>query len=129
MARTEIESKHDAPEAVVQRQLDAFNARDVSALLAVYADDAEMFEFPATLLGAGSGQLRDRFTQRFLEPNLHARLRHRIVAGSRVIDDECVTRTFPEGPGELDLVMIYEVANGRIAKAWSIPGEKRLFAR
>ncbi len=51
-AHTEIESKHNAPEAVVQRQLDAFNARDVSALLSVYADEAEMFEFPTTLLAA-----------------------------------------------------------------------------
>ena len=122
-----MEPSTNSPEAVVQRQLDAFNARDLPGLLAVYADDAEMFEFPAKLLAVGSDQLRERFSQRFGEPNLHARLRQRIVSGSTVIDDECVTRTFPEGPGELDLVMIYQVSNGRIVKAWSIPGQKRLF--
>ena len=34
---------HDSA-AVVQRQLDAYNARDVDALLATYADDAQTFE-------------------------------------------------------------------------------------
>jgi putative hydrolase of HD superfamily len=29
------------PAAVVQRQLDAFNARDLDALLAAYAEDAQ----------------------------------------------------------------------------------------
>lgn len=119
---------HDVnPEAVVQQQLDAYNARDLAALLSVYADEAEMYEFPDKLLARGADQLRERFSQRFSEPNLHAQLRHRIVMGSKVIDHECVTRTFPEGPGEIDLVMIYEVAGDRIAKAWSIAGEKRLF--
>ena len=69
----------DDPEAVVQRQLDAFNARDVDALLAVYAEDAQMFEHPATLLATGSAALRGRFTNRFREPNLHAALMRRIV--------------------------------------------------
>ncbi len=29
-----------------------------------------------------------------------------------VLDHEVVTRTFPEGPGSLQVMMIYEVANG-----------------
>jgi hypothetical protein len=32
------------PEAVVQRQLDAYNARDIETLLALYAADAQQFE-------------------------------------------------------------------------------------
>ena len=116
------------PETVVQRQLDAYNARDLDGLLATYAEDAQLFEHPAKLLASGRPELRDRFAVRFREPNLHARLLHRIVTGSVVIDHEDVTRTFPEGAGSLELVMIYEVRNGGIAKAWSIPGEKRIFA-
>ncbi len=45
-----------SPEAVVQRQLDAFNARDIDALMATYADDIELFEHPAKLLAAGAAQ-------------------------------------------------------------------------
>ena len=114
------------PEQVVQQQLDAYNARDVEALLAVYADDAEMFEHPATLLAAGSAELRARFEARFKEPNLHATLRQRIVMGDFVVDHEEVARTFPEGRGKLELIMIYQVRQGRIARAWSIAGTKTL---
>ena len=114
----------DGIEAVVQRQLDAYNARDLEALLAVYAEDAEVFEHPSMLLAAGRAALRERFAARFREPNLHAHLLKRIVAGSFAIDHERVVRTFAEGPGELDLVMIYEVREGKIRRAWSIVGAK-----
>ena len=113
-------------EAVVQRQLDAYNARDIDALMATYASDAEIFDHPSKPLGKGSAELRERYAARFKEPNLHARLLRRIVMGNRVVDHESVTRTFPEGPGELELIMIYEVQNDRIARAWSIVGTKTL---
>lgn len=116
------------PEIVVQKQLEAFNTRDVDALLAVYANDAQLFEHPAKLLASGSAELRQRFTSRFNEPNLHAVLVKRIVAGSVIVDHEIVTRTFPEGAGEIELVMIYEVENGRISKAWTIAGTKTIFS-
>ena len=116
------------PEVVVQRQLDAFNLRDVDALLAVYAEDAQLFEHPSTLLASGAAELRERYRVRFQEPNLHAVLLKRIVAGAIVVDHEKVTRTFPEGPGEVELVMIYEVKAVRIARAWSITGSKTILA-
>lgn len=117
------------PEVVVQRQLEAYNSRDVDALLAIYADDAQTFEHPAMLVASGSAALRERFTARFQEPNLHATLLNRMVMGSIVVDHEEVTRTFPEGPGKLELVMIYEVREGRIIKAWAIAGAKTLEVR
>jgi hypothetical protein len=112
------------PESVVQRQLDAFNARDVEALVEVYAPDAQMFEHPAKLLASGSAELRERFTARFREPNLHATLLRRIVSGAFVVDHERVARTFLEGAGEIELVMIYEVRSGAIARSWTIMGPK-----
>jgi hypothetical protein len=114
------------PEAVVQRQLDAYNARDLEALVATYAEDAQQFEHPSKLLASGSVELRERFAVRFKEPNLQATLIRRIVMGSVVIDQEKVTRTFPEGTGTIELVAIYEVQKGRIAKAWFISGPKRI---
>jgi putative hydrolase of HD superfamily len=115
-----------SPETVVQRQLDAYNAKDIDALMATYADDAQHFEYPTILLASGATQLRERFITRFSEPNLHARLIKRIVMGEVVIDHEEVTRTFPEGPGGLELVALYEVREGRIAAARFISGTKTL---
>ena len=115
------------PAAVVQRQLDAYNAcNNLDALLAMYAKaDAQLFEHPATLVASGAAVLRERFAARFQEPNLHATLLSRTVMGHMVVDHEEVSRTFPEGPGKIRLLMIYEVQNGRIARAfWTIAGEK-----
>ena len=116
----------DAPEAVVQRQLEAYNAHDIDGFLATYAADAQLFEHPAKLLASGHAQLREHYVARFKEPNLHAVITKRIVMGRVVIDHEIVTRTFPEGPGRLEAAVIYEVRDGRIVKAWLIPGPKRL---
>jgi hypothetical protein len=116
----------DSPEQVVQRQLDAYNARDIDALVAAYADDAELYEHPATLLARGSAQIRARLAGRLEEPNLHARLVSRMAMGAMVIDQEVITRTFPEGPGRLEMIAIYEVRAGRIARGWFMTGAKTL---
>jgi hypothetical protein len=119
-------SEYDSPAAVVQRQLDAYNARDVDALLATYAPDARQYEHPATLLASGHEPMRERFAQRFQEPDLHARLLQRVVMGNLVIDHEVVTRNFPEGKGAVELVAIYEVVDGRIRSQSVQLGAKRL---
>ena len=116
------------PEAVVQRQLEAYNARDIDALMATYADDVLVYEHPVTLLASGAAQLRERQTVRLQEPNLNAHLVNRIVAGDLVIDFEIVTRTFPEGTGRLEMVAMYEVDAGKIARAWFVFGTKTLDA-
>jgi len=116
------------PEAVVQRQLDAYNAHDLDALMTTYAADARLHEHPATLLASGSAQLRERFALRLQEPNLHAHLSRRIVMGRFVVDHERVARTFPEGTGTVELIATYEVLDGRIINAWFLTGPKTLDA-
>ncbi|MNL71937.1 hypothetical protein D3C87_1971700 [compost metagenome] len=49
-----------SPEAVVQRQLAAYNAKDLDAWLATYAEDAKQFELAGKLLAAGHAELRAR---------------------------------------------------------------------
>ena len=115
------------PEAVVQRQLDAYNARDLEAWLQTYAADAKQFEFPANLLASGHAEIRTRTAPRLQEPNIHAKLIKRSVMGSIVVDHEQVTRTFPEGPGHIELVCIYEVRAEKIQTASFVFGEKQLY--
>ena len=115
-----------SPADLIQRQLDAYNEHDLDALLATYAEDAQLFEHPATLLASGHSQVRARFALRFQEPNLHAHLLNRILIDRFVIDHERVTRTFPEGPGTIDLVVTYEVVDGKIINAWFLAGPKTL---
>jgi len=113
-------------EAVVQRQVDAYNARDLTAFLDTYSDDAQLFEWPDKLLARGRSQLKERYAARFAEPGLHAEIVQRIASGDMVIDHEKVRRMFPEGPGTLEAIAIYEVSNGRIQKVWLRLGDKKL---
>lgn len=119
-------SDFSSPEAVVQRQLDAYNARDIDALLATYGPDAQQFEHPGKLAASGAAAMRERMALRFQEPNLHARLLQRAVMGNIVIDHEHVTRTFPEGTGSVRMVAIYEVRDGKIVSASVQVSDKRL---
>ena len=104
--------------APVERQLHAYNARDIDTFMACWADDAQYYEFPSRLLASGAPQIRARHVTRFEEPHLHGHLLHRGVVGNTVIDQERVTRDFPEGVGEVDVLAVYEVVDGKIAKAW-----------
>jgi len=116
-------------ERIVQRQLDAYNARDIDGFMAVWAADAQYFEHPATLLASGAAAIRARHIARFKEANLFGRLIKRMVVGNKVIDQEVVTRTFPEGTGRIDVIAIYEVKGDKIANAWFILGSPVLDAQ
>ena len=102
----------------VQRQLDAYNARDIDGFMQWWAEDCHYYEFPDRLLARGVTEIRERHIARFREPNLHGRLLSRTAVGNLVVDREIVTRDFPEGPGVVDVIAIYEIAAGRIGKAW-----------
>jgi hypothetical protein len=111
-----------SPLTVVQAQLDAFNAKDVEALMSTYAPDAEQFALHGGRLAKGHDELRSRYMARFEEPDLFARLLSRIVIGNIVTDLELITRNFPEGLGTLEMLCIYEVVNGRIQRASFVSG-------
>lgn len=113
-------------EAVVQRQLNAYNARDIDAFMACWAADAKIYAHPDTLLADGAAAIRARHETRFREPNLFGRLIQRMSAGNTVVDREVVTRTFPEGPGQVDVIAIYDLTGGKITCAWFAMGEPML---
>ena len=112
----------DGPAEVVRRQLDAYNARDIETFMSAWAVDAQYFEYPDTLLASGAEQIRARHEARFREPDLHGQLLTRTVLGNCVVDHERVTRNFPEGVGQVEVVAIYEVQGEKIARAWFLLG-------
>jgi len=116
------------PEQVVARQLDAYNARNIDMFMDFWAEDAEIYQHPDTLLAKGYGDIRARHVVRFLEPNLRAHLVNRVVMGNRVVDVERVTRDFTNGKGDMDVVAIYDVQDGMIKKAWFLMGQPRMLS-
>lgn len=121
-----MKNQEKSPIAVVQAQLDAFNARDIDGLMATYAPDAQQFQLHGDMLARGHEQMRPRYLARFEEPDLHARLISRTVMDNVVVDFEIITRNFPEGLGTLEMLCIYEVSDGRIRKASFAPGRTTL---
>jgi len=117
-----------SPTAVVQAQLDAYNAKDLDALMATYAPDVQQFALHGALLAEGHEQIRPRYAARFAEPDLHAQLLTRSVAGNFVTDLELVHRNFPEGRGTVEMLCVYEVVDGRIVRASFATGATTMLA-
>ena len=111
------------PLSVVERQLAAYNARDLTKWLATYAPNAEHFLADGTLLARGREQLEQRMRPRFADPHLHALLLARTVVGNTVVDHERVTRTAEDGLEVLEMVCMYAVHDGAIVRATFAFGE------
>jgi len=66
-------------ETVVQKQLEAYNARDLEGWLATYKPDAEQYLLHAGLLASGHEAIRKRMLDRFNDPALHAELVNHVL--------------------------------------------------
>ncbi|HEV3410202.1 MAG TPA: nuclear transport factor 2 family protein, partial [Chthoniobacterales bacterium] len=115
-----------SPEALVQAQLEAYNARDLEAFAATYSENAELIELPDTVIARGAAELRERYAKVFADETLHAQVVNRIVVGNTVVDHERVSRTFAEGRGTLEAIAMYVVENGKITRVWFRRGELKL---
>jgi hypothetical protein len=103
----------ESPEQLVQRQLNAYNARDIDAFLDTYSVDVEIYDAGNTLIMKGTEQMRPRYSQLFEgAPNLHCEIQGRIVINNKVIDREHVR----VNDRYLDAVAVYEVVDGKISK-------------
>lgn len=104
------------PIDVVQRQLEAYNARDLDAFAATYADSIRIYRMPATEPSiSGMEKLRETYRARFASPALHAEILSRIEIGNKVIDHERVVG-IKEHP--IEAVAVYEVDAGLIRNVW-----------
>jgi hypothetical protein len=110
-----------SPEAPVQRQLEAYNARDLARFVAEYADDVKVYRPPqAEPVLDGKAALAAHYANhRFNLPQLHAEVVSRMVFGNKVIDQERVTGV---GDAAMEVAAVYEVRDGKIAAAWFFSG-------
>lgn len=105
----------NGPEALAQRQLNAYNARDIEAFLACYHPDVKVYSYPDKLMYQGIDKMRPGYSGMFENtPELHCELVNRIVMGNVVIDQENVTG-FPNGQ-VIKAAAIYTVVDGLITE-------------
>lgn len=112
----------DTPEALAQRQLNAYNARNLEAFLEPYSDSVELYNFPNDMWAKGKARMREVYGGMFERtPELHCELKNRMVLGNTVIDEERVTG-FPNGR-VIEAIAIYKVEEGRIARVYFVRKE------
>ena len=111
--------KDNSPETLAQRQLNAYNARNIEAFLEPYSEEVKIYNFPDELIYDGKTAIRERYGTIFKRtPELHCELVNRIVFGNTVIDQEKVTG-FPNGM-LIKAVAIYKIKKGKIAEVYFV---------
>jgi hypothetical protein len=103
------------PAELAQGQLDAYNAQDLDAHCAFFADDVVVADLNGDVTIRGIAAYRAKYTQVFADfPKNRAELANRIVVGDTVIDHE---RVYRDGVTEaFQVIAIYTIAGGKIAR-------------
>lgn len=109
------------PEKVVQKQLEAYNSRDIDSFMAVFHADIELWTLGSeTVSAVGWEKVKEIYKELFDQsPELNSTVMNRSIIGNKVIDYEKIygRRGSKE---DLFLVMIYEIEEGKIRRAWAV---------
>jgi len=108
-------------EQIVQSNLEAYNNRDLEKFMSWFSEDIELYSFSEMKLVASGKPAIEKLYKELFEasPNLHSTILKRIVFDNKVIDHESIVGR--KGASDvLEIVMIYEVKDGKIFKMTSI---------
>ena len=104
-----------SPLDLVQAQLDAYNAQDLDAYCAFFADDIQVGDLNKPPHTSDIETYRKNYAGVFAKfPENKAELLNRIVVGPTVIDHEKVIRS--PGGETFEVIAIYTLADGKIAR-------------
>ena len=106
------------PLEAVEKQVEAYNSRNIDEFVACHDEQVELFSLgEKDPFCVGASAVRTRYSAVFENsPNLHTNVVNRISCGHTIIDHEIVTGRVGEPP--IEMVAIYEVENGLIKKAY-----------
>ena len=93
----------------VQAQVDAYNARDIDAFVAPYAEDVVITDAGGRPIMSGVETIREEYGAMFeASPDLQAEILGRISTGDWTVDHERVSR----GGETREVLVAYQVADG-----------------
>ena len=103
---------------IVQKEVDAYNAQNVDAFAATYAEDAVVTRgADKTVVLQGRPAIRDFYAKLFAKyPNCRARIAERKVEGNVVWDHEIITGRGPERPDPWDAGWVKNVVEDGLIK-------------
>ena len=112
--------KRNDAEQVVDRIYAAYNSRNFDGFMSVFATEVQIYRPPDTLWLSGADAVRHYYGPRFAaNPNARGTSIARIVQGRYIVDHDRVTGS-STGP-DRTVVWIYEIADGKIIRAWVLP--------
>ncbi len=112
----------DSPEAVVQRNIDAYNAHDVAAYVATFTPAATFAQLGGRTLLDSREAMQGFYTQFFAaRPTVQCTVKQRAVLGPFVVDLQQISDADQPGMQPLEAMVISEVREGRITKVWYSP--------
>ncbi len=120
-----LQGQQDAsasPEAVVQRFVDAANARDADAMAVLVAEDAVFARLPGgEVILDGRERIHAHYVRSLqsLPAEFRITVEPRIVEGQFVIDQE----HFTGRPGRSQATWMYVVRDGLIRRAWVLDAQ------
>ncbi|MFC3030956.1 nuclear transport factor 2 family protein [Pseudoalteromonas fenneropenaei] len=106
--------------ALIDKQLAAYNARDIEAFAATYHDEVEISSFSGGLLYRGKAKLIEHYGAKFASLTyLHATSLQRMVSGNYLVDHELAQSS--ELPSltvtrSIKIIAAYEVEAGLIRR-------------
>jgi len=96
-----------SPAEIVDRQLQAYNERDLDAYCSLFAEDAVLIKLNGNrVLARGIDAIREYYFERFKSRQLFCRINSRIELAGFVVDHEQVSGI---ESGTLEVIAIYEV--------------------
>lgn len=106
--------------SLIDKQLDAYNTRDIDAFAATYHDDIEIFTLAGGLQYQGKATLKAKYGAKFARLKyLHATSLTRIVQGQYLVDHE-LAESASEDKNTIDksikVIAAYEVQDGFIRR-------------
>lgn len=113
----------ESPTAIVQKQVEAFNNRNLDAFVARFSDNVSVQRFPTNTMYQGKDKMLDNY-ERFFSNTKSSKVEvvKRIALGNTVIDEEITWVDGREG----HQVAIYKINNGQIISMTFIFPEESL---
>lgn len=110
---------HETPEQIVQREVNAFNSRNMEAFLDAYDDDAEMYTSPDNrLVNKGKSAIEGRRSNLFQNrPDLHCEIKSRVVEGDTITQNEVIITSLERKPAIGKVT--YVIEKGKIKKTYT----------
>lgn len=109
-----------SPQAVIDRQVEAYNRHDLDGFFATYDDNQTLYTLGSARATRGTATMRQAFTPMWnANPKLHSETFKRLIFGSLVVDREGLSgiATLPT----IIILSIYEVRDGHILNYWQSP--------